>query len=145
MQSGASNIIWWKNFRRCCDVGFNPHQPPPEYVSSAFTLQPQGIAIMWPVHVCRPADLVVAVNRFSRFARLANVSNAQFTSPARYGKTRPCLSRLVCRCELDDCSQRVQAANVSVGDSLELSGIQFTPPKRTRHRQDSLVVSDVAV
>jgi len=85
-----------KNFRRCCDVGFNPHQPPPEYVSSAFTLQPQGIAIMWPVHVCRPADLVVAVNRFSRFARLANVSNAQFTSPARYGKTQPCLCRVWC-------------------------------------------------
>jgi len=33
----------------------------------------------------------------------------------------------------------------SVGDSLELSGIQFTPPKRTRHRQDSFVVSGVAV
>jgi len=29
--------------------------------------------------------------------------------------------------------------------SLELSGIQFTPPERTRHRQDSFVVSDVAV
>ena len=27
----------------------------------------------------------------------------------------------------------------SVGDSLELSGIQFTLPKRTRHRQDSFV------
>ena len=26
--------------------------------------------------------------------------------------------------------------NFSVGDSLELSGIQFTPLKRTRHRQD---------
>ena len=33
----------------------------------------------------------------------------------------------------------------SVGDSLELSGIQFTPPKRTQHRQDSFVASDVAV
>ena len=33
----------------------------------------------------------------------------------------------------------------SVGDSLELSGIQFTPPKRTRHRQDNFVVSGVAV
>ena len=33
----------------------------------------------------------------------------------------------------------------SVGDSLELSGITFTPPKRTRHRQDSFVVSGVAV
>ena len=33
----------------------------------------------------------------------------------------------------------------SVGDSLELSGIQFTPPKWTRHRQDSFVMSGVAV
>ena len=33
----------------------------------------------------------------------------------------------------------------SVGDSPVLSGIQFTPPKRTRHRQDSFVVSGVAV
>ena len=33
----------------------------------------------------------------------------------------------------------------TVGDSLELSGIQFTPPKQTWHRQDSSVVSDVAV
>jgi len=33
----------------------------------------------------------------------------------------------------------------SVGDSLELSGIQFALPKRTRHRQDSFVVSGVAV
>ena len=33
----------------------------------------------------------------------------------------------------------------SVNDSLELSGIQFTPPKRTRQRQESFVVSDMAV
>ena len=33
----------------------------------------------------------------------------------------------------------------SVCDSLELSGIQFTLPKRTRHRQDSFVVSGVAL
>jgi len=31
----------------------------------------------------------------------------------------------------------------SVDDSLELSEIQFTPPKRTRHRQDIFVVSGV--
>ena len=34
---------------------------------------------------------------------------------------------------------------LSVGVSLELSGIQFTPPKRARHRRDSFVVSGVAV
>ena len=33
----------------------------------------------------------------------------------------------------------------SVGDSLEWSGIRFTPPKRTRHGQDSFVVSCVVV
>ena len=33
----------------------------------------------------------------------------------------------------------------SVGDSLELSGIQFTTPKRTRYRQDSFVVSGASV
>ena len=33
----------------------------------------------------------------------------------------------------------------SISDSLELSGIQFTPPKRMRHRQDSFVMSGVAV
>ena len=33
----------------------------------------------------------------------------------------------------------------SVGDNLELSGIQFTPPKRTRHEQDSFVLSGEAV
>jgi len=33
----------------------------------------------------------------------------------------------------------------SVGDSLELSRIQFTPPRQTRHRQDCSVASGVAV
>jgi len=33
----------------------------------------------------------------------------------------------------------------SGGDSLELSGIQFTPPRQTRHRQDSFVGSGLAV
>jgi len=59
---------------------------------------------------------------------LIGVPNAQFTLPARYDKTF-----------LFDCSERVQTSDfLSVGDSLELSGIQFTP--RTRHRQDSFVV-----
>ena len=59
---------------------------------------------------------------------LIGVPNAQFTLRARYDKTF-----------LSDCSERVQTSDfLSVGDSLELSGIQFTP--RTRHRQDSFVV-----
>ena len=35
--------------------------------------------------------------------------------------------------------------SLSATGSLELSRIQLTPPKRTRRRQDSLVVSGVAV
>jgi len=34
----------------------------------------------------------------------------------------------------------VFSLHISVGDSLELPGIQFTPPKRTLHRQDSFFV-----
>ena len=55
----------------------------------------------------------------------------------RHDKTVLSVSCLVCQCELDDCSERVQNVfKFSVGVSLELSGIQFTPPKRTRHRQE---------
>ena len=53
----------------------------------------------------------------------------------------PCRVRCAGCCELNDCCGGVQTSNFSVGDSLELSGIQFTPSKRTRHRQDSFVVS----
>jgi len=71
---------------------------------------------------------------------------AQFTSPAR--QTRQdgpvCvvsgvpvwIARLLWTCS---------DFKFSVGDSLELSGIRFIPPKQTRRRQDSFVVSGVAV
>ena len=49
---------------------------------------------------------------------------------------RSCLCRVQCEL-LWTCSD----FKLSVGDSLELSGIQFTPPKRTRQRQDSVVGS----
>ena len=52
---------------------------------------------------------------------------------------------LVCRCESDNCSGQVQTSYFLSGDRLESSGIQFTLPKRKRHRQDSFVVSGVAV
>ena len=74
-----------------------------------------------------------------------SVCNAQFTPPARHDKTVLSVSCLLCRCELDDCSERVETSNFLSGDSVELSGIQFTPPTRTRHGQDSFVVSGVAV
>ena len=44
-----------------------------------------------------------------------------------------------------NCSGSDQTSNIFVSDSLGLSGIQFTPLKRTRHRRDRFVVSGVAV
>ena len=55
---------------------------------------------------------------------------------ARHDKTVLSVSCLAWRCELDNCSERVQTSNF-----LPLSGMQFTPPMRTRHRQNSFVVS----
>ena len=56
-----------------------------------------------------------------------------------------CPCRVWCACVNWTIATNVFGLHTSVGDSLELSGIQFTPPKRTRHRQDSFVVSGVAV
>jgi len=67
-------------------------------------------------------------------------THAQFTPPTRQDKTVLSASCLACRL-LWTCSDY----KFSVGDSFELSGIQFTPQKRTRHRQDSFVASGVAV
>ena len=68
------------------------------------------------------------------------VGPTQFPPPHQTRKTVLSVSCLTCRCEFGDWSERVQTADFqfSVGDSLELSGIQF---KRTRHRQDSFVMS----
>jgi len=65
---------------------------------------------------------------------LIGVPNAQFTLPAIYDKTF-----------LSDCSERVQTSDfLSVGDSLELSGIQFTP-YRSGHDTDKTVLSSGVV
>ena len=77
-------------------------------------------------------------------------TNAQFTPPARQDKTVLSVSCLVWRCELDKIAInafRVQFFCRSATVLSCLSGILFTPPKRTRHRQDSFVcvVSGVAV
>ena len=70
---------------------------------------------------------------------------AQFTPPQQAQQNSPaCVVSVAWRCELDDCSD-CSDFKFSVGDSLELSGIQFTSPKRTRHRQDSFAVSGLAV
>ena len=66
--------------------------------------------------------------------------NVLFTPPAKQDKTvlsvvssvQVWIGRLLWTCS---------DFKFSVGDSLELSGIQFTPPKWTRHRQDSFVVA----
>ena len=60
------------------------------------------------------------------------ISYAQFTPLARHDKTVLSVSCLACRCELNDCCKRVQTSTFSLRDSLELSGIQFKPPKPTQ-------------
>jgi len=58
---------------------------------------------------------------------------------------RSCLCRVWCAGVNWTIALNVFRLQISVGDSIELSGIQFTPPKRTRHRQDSIVVSGLVV
>jgi len=97
--------------------------------------------ILWPTERERDHDTCVGRSKRRMFGTTCRY--AQFTPPARHDKT---VLSLAWRCELDNCSERVQTSNfLSAGDSLELSGIQFTPPNRARHRQDSFVVSGVPV
>jgi len=68
----------------------------------------------------------------------ALVGPTQFTPPHQTRQDGPVcvVSGVVwCRRQLDDCSERVQTLNFSVGDSLALSGIQFTPRNRTIETQ----------
>ena len=60
------------------------------------------------------------------------------TDTTRTVLSAQCLAR---RCELDDCSERVQTSSFLSATILSWSGIEFTSPERTRHRQDSSVVS----
>jgi len=80
---------------------------------------------------------VWAVGRLGVAACLACVAAAAVDRQARQSCRVWCAG-----VNLFDCSERVQT---SVGDSLELSGIPFTPPKRTQQRQDNFVVSGAAV
>jgi len=71
----------------------------------------------------------------------STLSNAQFTPPARHDTTVVSVSCLVCRCELDDCSERVQTS-----DFLSATVLSFRESNSyRRRRQDSLVVSCVVV
>ena len=69
----------------------------------------------------------------------ALLCNARFTPPARHDKTVLSASCLVCRCELDDCSERVQTSDFLSATYFicrpGVSGIQFTPPKQTQQLQ----------
>ena len=49
------------------------------------------------------------------------------------------------RCKLDDCSKRVRTSDFPSATASSRRGSNSHPPKRTRHRQDSFVVSGVAV
>ena len=70
--------------------------------------------------------------------------NAQFTPPARHDKTVLSGSCLAWRCEVHLLLTCLDFT-FSVGYSLELSRIQFTPPRQTRHRQDCFVGSGLAM
>ena len=63
----------------------------------------------------------------------------------RHDKTVLSVSCLAWQCELHNCKLTCSDFGFSVGDSLELSGIQFTPSRQTRHRQDCFVGSGLAV
>ena len=57
-----------------------------------------------------------------------------------------CLCRVwTRRCKLDDCSKRVRTSDFPSATASSRRGSNSHPPKRTRHRQDSFVVSGVAV
>ena len=94
----------------------------------------------WRGHL---TDLSTSPVKCSRFTftdkyvlrRSASGGRIDSTCAARH---TPTLNAVVCRCELDDCSERVQTSNF-------LSATVLSSPKRTRHRQDSFVVSGVAV
>ena len=94
----------------------------------------------WRGHL---TDLSTSPVKCSRFTftdkyvlrRSASGGRTDSTCAARH---TPTLNAVVCRCELDDCSERVQTSNF-------LSATVLSSPKRTRHRQDSFVVSGVAV
>jgi len=89
--------------------------------------------------VSLPHETDSACMQFSSIINAAGLTfqfNAQFTLPARHDKT--VLSVL---CELDNCYQCVQTS-VSVGNGLELSRIQFTPPRQTD--TDGTVLSGLA-
>ena len=107
--------------------------------------------LSWPIILFRVSMSYVVISlqsaTFCHVHSLVFVSRdkvAEMPNSHRSSNTtkRSCPCRVRCAgCELNDCCGGVQTSNFSVGDSLELSGIQFTPAKRTRHRQDSFVVS----
>jgi len=63
----------------------------------------------------------------------------------RHDKTVLSVSCLVCRCELDDCSERVQTSNCMSATDLHCRESNSHRRRGTRHVQESFVVSSVAV
>ena len=97
----------------------------------------------FPARTCSPtpANWRASANwHASRPHSTKYVMPSSHRPPAGRDKTVLSASCLTWRCEFDIIAIGVFRLQFSVGDSLELSGIQLTPPKRTRHRQDSFVV-----
>jgi len=59
--------------------------------------------------------------------------NALFTPPARHDKTVLSASCQACRCEWDNCSERVQTSNFLPATVLSCRGSNSHRRKRTRH------------
>ena len=69
-------------------------------------------------------------------------SNALFTSPARHDKTVLSVLCLLCRCELDDCSERVQTSNFL--SATVLSCWEANSHRRSGRDTDKTVLSCLA-
>jgi len=64
---------------------------------------------------------------------------------ARHDKTVLSVSRTLRRCELDSRQLKTVADRKFWNLNTLIAIVQFTPPRKTRHRQDCFVVSGVAV
>ena len=85
-------------------------------------------------------------HRYTDHERATSVTtgriNAQFTPPARHDKTVLSVSCLVWRCELDDCSERVQTSNFL--STTVFSCRESSSHRRSRRDTDKTVLSCVA-
>jgi len=94
---------------------------------------------------CR-RDFRGIISRSDAVTAWGRSTNAQFTPPARHDETVQSVSCLARRCELDNIAVNVFRLQIFCRrQSWVVAGIQFTPPKRTRHRLDIFFLSGVAM